>query len=247
MITYSKKNRFFKIKMSWFEYRHSLAGLFSINGYFHVKNTDREKIPAVKKVSHTVEVDLLQDEAMIFENLAKQVKQQFKTCEKEGIQCVFSNDIDKFVAFFNDFAIKRNTYTTSRERVEEIGSKLKICFAEKDGLPLVAHSYLEDEETGTARILHSATARLDDSFDKNLVGKAHKYLTVKSMLHYKNKGFRVFDLGGYAANTTDKGLQGINHFKMMFGGKVVPCNDYYSYPYWLFKKVSALLGLSAQV
>jgi hypothetical protein len=160
---------------------------------------------------------------------------------------VFSNDIDKFVEFFNDFAIKRNTYTTSRERVEEIGSKLKICFAEKDSIPLVAHTYLEDDEMGIARILHSATARLDENLDRNFVGKANKYLTVKSMLHYKQKGYSIFDLGGYAANTTDAGLQGINNFKMMFGGKVVPCNDYYSYPYWLLKKISGILGLSAQV
>lgn len=247
MITYSKKNRFFKIKISWFEYRHSFSNLFSLNAHFHVKKTDRKNIPGVKKVSHTIEVDLLQDEQLIFDNLTKQIKQQYKISEKEGIECVFSTDISRFVEFFNDFAKKRNTFTTSKERIEEIGNKLKICFAEKDGITLAAHTYLEDVENGIIRMLHAATARLDETFDKNLVGRANKYLIVKSIFHYKQKGYTIFDMGGYAADTTDEGLQGINRFKLMFGGKVVPCNDYYSYSYWLFKKVSGMVGMSAQV
>ena len=66
-------------------------------------------------------------------------------------------------------------------------------------------------------------------------------------LYFKEQGFKVFDFGGYAKDTTDESLKGINNYKLLFRGKVVPCDDYYSYGYWLLKKVSKLLDLSGEL
>jgi hypothetical protein len=247
MISYIKKNRFVKIKINWFEYDKGSKSPLGFNAHFHLKNVNGCKIPGVRKDSHTIEIDLTQSEEALFAGFSKQVKQQYKTSEKEGVHCYFHEDIDHFVDFFNDFASKRNTYPTSRQRIEEMGSMLKLSFAEIEGKVLVAHSYMEDEKVGIARIHHSATTRLDESMDKNLVGRAHKYLTVKNILHYKARGFKVLDLGGYAANTTDPGLLGINKFKEMFGGKVVPCINYFSYSYWLVKQLAKSTGIKSDV
>ncbi|MFT3680274.1 MAG: hypothetical protein QM791_08360 [Ferruginibacter sp.] len=247
MITYTKKNRFFKIHISWFGYKFKLWDIFSFNSCFHIKNYGSVKIPGIRQDSHTIEIDLEQDEETLFNNVSKQIRQQYRISETEGIKTHFSKDIDTFVDFFNDFAKKRGTFTTSRERLLELGDSLELCFAQKDDQVLVAHTYLVDKEAGIVRHHHSATTRLDENIDKNLIGRANKYMLVKNILHYKSQGFKIFDMGGYAANTTDEGLQGINRFKMMFGGKVVPCINFYSYNYWLFKKLSAKLGMSAEV
>ncbi|MEO7523658.1 MAG: hypothetical protein ABIT58_06150 [Ferruginibacter sp.] len=201
----------------------------------------------MKHISHTLELDLEQSEEVIFSNFSKQIRQQVKIAEKEGTTCYFHERVDEFADFFNEFAAKKDTFTTSKDKILELGDAIKLSFAEKDGQVLAAHSYLVDEEIGIVRHHHSATKRLDENFDRNLIGRANKYLTVRDILYFKEMGFKIFDFGGYAKDTDDESLKGINNYKLLFGGQLVPCINYYSYNYWLLKKVSKLLGLSGKL
>ena len=247
MIRYQKKLFLFNVWESWFAYKYSFWNLFSLNVCMHIKEGKNKKIPGVRNITHTLEMDLQQDVETIFANFSKQIRQQVRIAENEGTNCYFHQQTERFADFFNEFALKRDTFTTSKEKLLAMGDTVKLSFAERDGHILAAHSYLVDEEMGIVRHLHSATKRLDETYDKNLIGRANKYLTVKDILHFKNMGFKTFDFGGYAKDTLDEGLKGINNYKLMFGGKVVPCINYYSYNYWFLRKLSKLLGLSGKL
>lgn len=247
MISYNKKVFFLKVYESWFTYQYKFWDIFSLNVFMHVKNGTHKKIPAVAFKSHTIELDLQQDIEVIFSKFSKQIRQQIKIAEKEETVCYFHTEVDRFVEFFNDFAAKKDTFTTSKQKILDLGNSVRLSFAVNKGQVLAAHSYLVDEEIGIVRHLHSATKRLDEQYDRNLIGRANKYLTVNDIVHFKEQGFKVFDFGGFAKDTTDESLKGINNYKLLFGGEVVVCNDYYSYNYWLLKKVSKLLGLSGKL
>ena len=49
------------------------------------------------------------------------------------------------------------------------------------------------------------------------------------MEYFKVHGFSIYDFGGYAYNTQDIQKQGINKFKLSFGGEIVKYYDYQSY------------------
>lgn len=247
MVTYNKKIFIFNVKESWYTYKHNFWNIFSLNAFLHLKNLDNKRIFAFKKISHTLELDLTNNVETIFANFSKQIRQQIKIAENEGIICYFHQDIEKFVDFFNEFALKKDTFTTSKKNVSALGDSLKLSFAVYNGQIIAAHSYLVDAGLGIARHIHSATKRLDEQYDRNLIGRANKYLTVKDILYFKEGGYKIFDFGGYAKNTEDKSLNGINNYKLLFGGKVVTCLDYYSYHYWLLKRLSKLLGLSGKL
>jgi len=247
MIRYYKKFYFLKVYENWFQYRFNVADMLGLNVYWHVKKSDREKIPAIKFISHTVELELGQDNEAIQAGFSKQIRQQARIAETEGITCTFHKDIDTFVEFFNDFAKKKNTHLVSRRRMEEFGDDILLSFAMYNGQIVAAHSYLMDKEAGIVRHHHAATKRLDESIDKNLSGRANKYLTVQNIFYFKNLGFKTFDFGGYAKDTTDESLKGINSYKLLFGGKVTECVNYFSYSYALFKKLSKLLGMEGKV
>jgi hypothetical protein len=248
MIRYYKKFFFLKVYENWFEYKYTLKNTLSLNVYWNIKKQDKKRIPAIKQITHTVELDLYQETEAIFAGFSKQIRQQYKIAENEGITAAFNdNNVAEFVVFFNDFASRKNTDLVSNRRIEEIGKSLQISFAYYNGQILAAHSYLIDEQIGIVRHHHSATKRLDENYDKNLIGRANKYLTVKNIEYFKQQGFKTFDFGGYAADTKDESLAGINKYKLLFGGKVVPSTNYFTYSYWLFKKVSRLAGLAGQV
>ena len=247
MIQYCKKVFILKVKETWFSYQYKLRNIFTLNVHLHVQNNLNKRKWAIQKNSHTLELNLLEDEDIIYSNFSKQIRQQIKISENEGTNCYFHNDIDQFVSFFNDFASKKDTYTTSKEVLKGLGNSVRLSFSENNGHILAAHSYLIDDEIGIVRHLHSATKRLDEQYDRNLIGRANKYLTVKDILYFKGLGFKVFDFGGYAKDTKDESLKGINNYKLLFGGKIVTCVDYYSYSYWLLKKISKTLGLSGKL
>ena len=247
MINYNNRVSFFTVSEHWFTYQYKFRNFFSLNAFFHLKNIDNIKIPGVQVISHTLELDLLQTEDEIASNFSKQIRQQIKIAENEGTDGYFHEDVDEFVSFFNDFAVKKNTFVTSKEKVTAMGDQIKMSFAVNNGCILAAHSYLVDHELGIVRHLHSATKRLDEQYDKNLIGRANKYLTVKDIFYFKKNGFKVFDFGGFAKDTKDESLKGINNYKLLFGGTVVECIDYYSYNYWFLKKVSKLLQLKGKL
>ncbi len=248
MIRYYKKFYFLKVYEHWFQYHYKLADVFGLNVYWNVKRQDKPSVTGIRAISHTVELDLTQDAGVISANFSKQIRQQARIAETEGITCLFdTKENARFVDFFNDFARKKNTDLVSLRRMEEFGDNIILSFAEINGELLAAHSYLVDREAGIVRHHHAATRRLDEQIDRNLIGRANKYLTVKNIFYFKEQGFTCFDFGGYAYNTTDESLKGINNYKLLFGGKVVESTNYFSYGYWLFKKLSKLLGMQGKV
>ena len=248
MIRYYKKFYFLKVYENWFQYKFRPLDVVGLNVYWNVKKQDKASIPGIKDISHTIELDLTQDEETILANFSKQIRQQARIAETEGISCNFDNaETDTFVEFFNEFAKKKNTNLVSRRRMEEFGNDIRLSFAFYNGELLAAHSYLTDKEAGIVRHHHAATRRLDDQIDRNLIGRANKYLTVKNIFYFKKQGYKTFDFGGYAKDTTDESLKGINAYKLLFGGQVVESVNYFSYNYRLLKRLAKLLGMEGKV
>ncbi len=247
MIKYYKKIFLFKVRETWFDYQFRIADIFSLNVFMHLKDQHKKQFHGVKDISYTVELNLEQDQEIIFANFSNDVRRKIKKAATEGTICYFDDDIDGFVEFFNDFAIRKNTFTASKENMVALGDCVAMSFAENNGQILAAHSYLIDKNIGIVRGIHSGTRRLHDDGDKSLVGRAHKYLVVSDILHFKKMGFKVFDFGGYAKDTQDVSMKGINSFKLFFGGKIVTCINYYSYGYWFLKKISKLIGTTGKL
>lgn len=241
MISYKKKFYFFKVRETWFTYRHSLANLFTFKIYSHVKNGRNGKVFGVKNISHTVELPLTGSEEEILARFRTTVKQEMRKSEKEGVVCSFERDVDTFVPFYNDFAKAKHIYPTNHRMIDRIGESFTTSFARLNGEVLAAHSYLVDRETGIVRLFHSASRRLDETFDRNVIGRANKLLTAKDILHFKSLGFTLMDFGGYTENTEDKSMKGINEFKLSFGGEKVECVNYQSIPYFVLNRIASKL------
>ncbi|MGF2413896.1 MAG: hypothetical protein ACQUYJ_16310 [Ferruginibacter sp.] len=242
MIRFKKKFIFFKVSEYWFGYKFNFLDIIGLTAYLHLKEV-KEKMYAIKQISFTVENELEESEDIIFSKFSKTVKVEVKQAEKSGVECIFNQDIKRFVEFYNDFAASRKIDAISERRLNEMGDYLQLSYALYNGVTIAAHSYLVDKESGIVRLMQSASKRLNETFDKQLAGRANKLLHYRDMLYFKERGFKVYDFGGYAENTTDKGLQGINSFQLSVGGQKIVCNNYSSYPYFLLKKIAGAAGL----
>lgn len=242
MVTIKKKFLFFKVKEMWFGYSFSFFDLIGLTTYLHVKDLNT-KIYGVKLSAYTVENSLAESADTIFSKFHTTLKRHIKQVEKDNVTYYFENRFEEFVLFFNEFAKKRNIPLLNVSRLKEMKDNVAISFAEYENLKIAAHCYLVDKELGIVSLMHSATVRLDESFDKNLASRINKLLHFKDMLYFKASGFKIYDFGGFAHNTKDKGLAGINDFKLSFGGEKIQCKSYASYSYYLLKKIASVTGL----
>ncbi|MDB5280386.1 MAG: hypothetical protein JWR61_5341 [Ferruginibacter sp.] len=245
MIKYYKKKSFLQIEECWFDGAITFKDLFSLKVIYHNKNSP--SFWGIKETTHTLELDLEQEKEQILANFSKAYRQQIRKAEEEGITVESTSNIEEFVAFFNEFASKKGTYSTSRQRILEKKNYLQMSFAKHQNSVIAAQSFLVDEDKKIIRHYQTANKRFDDSLNKNFVGYANKFLLVTNIMRFKEEGYKIFDFGGYAANTTDPSLLGINNYKLKFGGTVVECKDYYSIPFWLMRKTAKLFGLNGTV
>lgn len=243
MLTIQKKFFFIKVHEHWYQCRYKWYDIFGLHAFLHVKNLDSKPAFMVNKISHTVENDLTLSEEELFGAFSKQFRNQIKGAEKEGVVCEYNKDIERFVPFFNDFARSKGINGTSVRRLQEMGDNLLLSAAFLDGKMIVAHSYFYDRESQIVHTFQSASIRFEDcGLDKNLIGKANKLLHFKDMLHFKAEGVKTYDFGGYSPPENKRELNGINDFKLNFGGKVVECKNYLTIPYFVLKFLADKLG-----
>lgn len=241
MLQFRNKFYFLKVKEVWFTYKFVPADIFGLSAYLYVKNDSVKKKFSVKNISYTVENSLSEEVEEIFGKFSETTRQNIRNSEKEKVECYFHKDTTGFINFFNDFADAKKIYPTSKERMAELEDYLEMSYAVLNGEILAAHSYIVDKNEKVVRLYHAASKRFDEKYNRQLIGRANKLLTFKDMVYFKELGFDLMDFGGYAEGTTDKSLEGINKFKLSFGGKKVICNNYYSPLYFILKKIAEKL------
>jgi hypothetical protein len=100
-------------------------------------------------------------------------------------------------------------------------------FAAQKGLPLCNRAKLHSLATSDFLILSSISdpegnllaAHINDSGERNKIGRANRLLHWFEILSLKNDGFRLYDLGGIPIDDRDAEKNDIARFKLEFGGE----------------------------
>src|SRR5262249_2119895 len=155
-------------------------------------------------------------------NCGRNTVYKIKRARRDGVQFAIEKDLDRFVSTFNLFLQESNPVPLARSDLDSYGDHLTLTKAVLQGEPLVMHCYLVHGHSSRARLLHSASTYhgVQDSAKRGLIGRANRFLHFEDMLHFKRSGLRLYDLGGYALDTSDPKRLAINEFKDGFGGEL---------------------------
>jgi hypothetical protein len=100
-----------------------------------------------------------------------------------------------------------------------------IFIAYLDATPICGHVNLRDDEIGRSRLLYSASKRFEDCETARLSGILNCYLHWHEIVTYKGEQFDIYDFGGIS-NGQRSNAEGIDRFKLAFGGDVVEEHNY---------------------
>jgi len=240
MIQFKKKFYFFQLKECWFKLNDSIFKNLGIVSYFCVQNPPI-KTPNSLRVafSDTLSINLNQEIEQIKSKFKPNLKNQINQAEKIPFEIVFNNDISTFIDFYNSFAGKKHIYQMNDQIKNSIPkNRFLVGFSKLNGEILSANLYIYDIDLGIARWFLGSSSRLNSDVDKKTIGISNKFLLFKSLIHFKSLNLQKFDFGGYAENTKNKSLIGINDFKASFGGEKEKCISYHSLLYSFLLKIS---------
>lgn len=241
MIKVEKKIKGVKLNEFWFLKKPKLSEVFRVTSYRNYLGIKPKFM--FKDISYTIEIDLLQSEEEVFSAFKSNFRNEIRKAEKFNFNFKL-NDLSytEFVKFYNTFASVKKISTLSLSDIKKYNSKNLIFLSayNEEGELLIVHSYLINGDY--ARLLHSASQihGLEDKEKRKLIGFFNKRLHWMAILYFKNNSYKVYDWGGYARNTENRSLQGINAFKMSFGGKEKKVINYNSFLFQVIRIIKSL-------
>jgi hypothetical protein len=176
---------------------------------------------------HTLLVDLSLPQDALLAAIHKDSRYEIRRAEKsDGVVAEHypqpAELLAAFQAFYNAFAQQKGLPLLdplSLQRSCHAGH-LVLSRIMREGEPILWHAYYC--ASNRARLLYSASLFRDlDSGQRNLIGRANRYLHWRDMLNFKAAGFHTYDLGGWSPpETGDAEKLRINQFKEEFGGQL---------------------------
>ena len=236
-----------KARHHWFHERPSAADACGLAIHYHCRHT--APVPGFRRTpKFTKLMDLRKTGDQLFDELGKDTRHKIKRAIAEGLRFSVVEDREELRAVHNEFARAKHLPLVEERVLRAYWPKLLATKLSQDGKVLVMHGYLLDPESKRACQSHAAALfrSTDDRQQQNLIGRANRLLHYLDMLALKERGFEVFDIGGYALNTTDPELQEVNAFKDSFGGQLVEESVYTSLPLLLLRGVSGWLRGTAR-
>lgn len=236
-----------KIKIAPFLSRHiiwfgSKPKIWNCFSTIYKQSAYCKSIPGYRREAfYTKVINLTQDEHLLQDGFKKNTWYEVGRALRDGVITSRESSSDTFRTFYNLFAQTKNLKPISNSKLRSYGSNLVITKAIYQDLSVVMHSYVLDNDLKRVRLLHTASLyRNEDSSEiRSIIGRANRLLHFRDMCYFKSLGYMEYDLGGYALNTDDKVLDGINKFKDGFGGELREESDFSPY---LFVFISKLLG-----
>jgi hypothetical protein len=174
---------------------------------------------------HTLITNLEETSEDIFKQISKNCRYEINRAKKENIECVVLEAdalkrnpvmLSTFKREYDDFTRLKgipNTYNEgAMDKYIENGNVI-LTKAFKGDEDYAQHIYVSDKKN--ARLLYSVSKFRTEGLDRNLIGRANKYLHWNDIQYLQSHSFQLLDWGGLSSLTDPNG---VDKFKKEFGG-----------------------------
>jgi hypothetical protein len=219
----------------WFFDRPLAADAVRVVYYYNCKSRD-EFAGFRRRAKFTQLIDVEKSDEELLADLGASTRNEVRRAAKDGVSMEVGASPEEFIAFYDQFAVGKGLPRLSAKEINSYWPHLLVTKAVFEGEILVMHSSLLDIEGKRGASLHSASVfrNLEDSTKRRVVGRANRFLHYQDFMKCRDRGMRIYDMGGCSPNTTDVELARITEFKQSFGGELVEESNY----------ASALAGLA---
>ena len=244
MLSVEFYKKHFRITQVWFAKRPKGSNMLGCYDYYQCESI-RNVFGFIRKDKYTKLIDLTKSPDALLGLCNRTTQYQIKRSINEGVKSLIEPDINAFIYFYNKFASSSNMKLLENSDLASFKNNLFISKVIHEGECLVMHANIIDQDLKRVCMLISVSfyKTVSDNKKRALIGRVNRFLHFKDMIYAKNKNMSIYDFGGYALNTGNKTLRGINQFKDGFGGKLKRESNYTSFPLWFLRKLKRFMSL----
>ena len=195
--------------------------------HFKDSKSEMTKFLYVKNITYTVKNNLNKTDDCLLKDISKGTKYEIVRCSKDDeISCSHVTQ-EAFINLYNKFAVSRSLSQISKRHLD-FSPDCILRGAYINQTLVAVHAYTYSKNSSVVRLLFSAAdpEQYVTSAARSRMGRINRFFHYEDMLYFKNKGYSCYDFGGFAKDTEDKGLAGINSFKLGFGGYIAAIENY---------------------
>lgn len=245
MLEFERKYLGFRIKEIHFSnHPYDVKGCDALFFFSCKNNVTIEKF--IRHEIYTSVLDLNRDLNTIWmNNLGKNCRYKIRKAQQLGINCLINERYKEYVRIQDSFERQKGfspIFRMIRPKLKTIKQYGTLFVSEYQGEVLSGLVYLEDGNNIKAWL--AASKRLEVDKEKaTLIGYANRLLLWEAIKYAKGKGIKEFDFGGLWSEEKvkkDKQKEGLNRFKMDFGGEIVTRYYYIKINSLLYKLAKSL-------
>ncbi len=181
----------------------------------------------------TLVLDLTKPQAELFEKIDQPTRYKIRRAEKDGLCTeIFRGEgsaaaATEFCEFYRECASFIGLPPADGLKLKALARRgsLVLSRVTRDGVVLVWHVYYVDGQRGVQLYSMAAQRLTSEPTQRQIIGRANRYLHWQDILAFKADGFSTFDFGGWYNGKDDKGLLQINQFKEEFGGENIEVHN----------------------
>lgn len=182
-----------------------------------------------KDIQATIHIDLTKSIEELSKNLDKDARWGINRAKKQGLKVGKTDKEEawnRFYEIYSNTCIMGGIKPFSLNEIKKENATLLLCLKEKE---IVAGAVVIEnkEEEKISLFLNASMLEFQNLQPNNLL-----YWAI--IIYGKNKGYKIFDLGGYQLNAK-KGtkLYEINRFKKRWGGEIFKYYIYSKNPFYI--------------
>lgn len=210
---------------------------FSDIAYIHSNESGERKLSkgAILQQQYTLETNLNSSEEELLNKIKKNCKYEIRRSEREEVKSTvyYSDDITEDLIRCFEITYNRMFKTKGLggysfnyqlvKKASQEGQLLISTCVNAMGENEIFHAYLCDGKHCLLMYSASPLWNNDEKEKANEIGRMNKYLHWKDILYFKEKNYTKYEWGGIA---NPEEPNGIDRFKMEFGGEIVQYNNY---------------------
>ncbi len=200
-------------------------------------------------------VDLTLPEEEILNEFSKTRKYKTRRAlERDNLHTSFISEYSKenllsYEEFYNHFADGKGLGRLNTFKVSAMMKKGQFVIASinnEKGETLVINAYVVDTEKKRVSLFSSSSLYRENKDIAALIGRANGMLHYKSMLYFKEQGFKEYDMGGVYLGK-EEGVNpdyiNVRNFKKSLGGELVEFENGFSLPVKELRIIKANIDL----
>lgn len=177
----------------------------------------------------TAIIDLTQEEEVILMSFRLTTRRAVRNMARDSaLRASIDEDpdtdqLDDFLKNYDAFTRLKGFNSAGRQRMSVLrqSKRLKLITATYNGEQLLQRVLVEDTEKIIPYYGYTKRLQEQDPGKLQLISRISKWVDYYSMIYWKNKGKKYYDLGGLFLDKESKGSQQVDHYKQGFRGKLI--------------------------